>query len=85
MERGYKNAHAALKLWGEANEKGDEKIKALAYGNFIRAKRLIDIEEYDKEMYDDFGNLVKKAGQSHNFPDMDKAWMHELPEDQSSF
>ena len=68
MESGYRNAHEALKLWGEANKSGDEKLKALAYENFIRAQRLIDIEEYD-EVYDDFGNLVKKAGERETSPE----------------
>ena len=49
----------------------------------MRAQRLIDIEEYDKEMYDDFGNLVKKAGESRNIPSVKEAWAYELPEDKS--
>ena len=67
MNQGYENAHAALKMWGEADAAGDTRLKNLAYDNFIRAKRLIDAEEFDKEIYDDFGNLCKPAGEMSEY------------------
>jgi len=85
MNQGYENAHAALKMWGEADAAGDTRLKNLAYDNFIRAKRLIDAEEFDKEIYDDFGNLCKPAGEMSGIPSYEDAWKYELPEDKPIF
>lgn len=81
MGTGHKDVIEAMKLYHEALEKGDKELMTLTYENLMRVNRLIDIEEYDKEVYDDFGNLCKKAGEFNNIPRTKEAWAYELPED----
>lgn len=75
----YQTAHDALIQLGEAYEANcDVRYKA-AYDSYMRALRNIDVSEFDEELHDSYGNVMKKKGESS--PSSARAWEHELPED----
>lgn len=75
----YQAAHDALTQLGEAKEANcDVRYKA-AYDSYMRALRNIDIIEFDEELHDSYGKVMKKKNESS--PSSARAWEHELPED----
>ena len=81
---GQKFAFKALTALGEAKASGDEQAYRQAYDNYVRGRRMMDIEDYDAVLVDDYGNVCKPANQSHNIDVVNDAWLHELPEDIST-
>ena len=76
-----KQAHEALTLLGEARDNGDSESYKIAYDSFIRAQRMIDIESFDDNIIDSYGNVMKPSGKFGNSFSSKRAWDHKLPED----
>ena len=77
----YQAAHDALTLLGEAEEANDADLYKLAYDSYMRAIRAADSEEFDKEIYDSYGNVMKPSGKFGKGGSSKRAWEHQLPED----
>ena len=80
---GFQNAIAAIQLLNNANKSGDEDAQKIAYENLVRAKRMMDLEEFDEKIYDHLGVLIKESGKMSDIPAYKKAWEYELPEDKN--
>ena len=81
--QGFQYAVAALQLLNDANKRDDKEAQKTAYENLFRARRMIDLEEFDEKIYDHLGVLMKEAGKMSDIPEYKKAWEYELPEDKS--
>lgn len=80
---GFQNAVAASKLLNDANKSGDEDAQKIAYENLVRARRKMDLEEFDEEIYGHLGGLIKESGKMSDIPVYKEAWEYELPEDKN--
>ena len=76
-----KLAHEALTLLGEAEERGDKEAYSIAYDSYMRAIRAMDLNEFDKNVIDSYGNVMKPAGEFGKSFSSKRAWDHALPED----
>tara|TARA_R110000851_G_scaffold120245_1_gene248515 strand:- start:440 stop:718 length:279 start_codon:yes stop_codon:yes gene_type:complete len=76
-----KAAYDSLILLGEAKEKSDNDAYRIAYDSYMRAIRDMDVASFDANIVDDYGNVMKQAGQFGESSSSKRAWDHKLPED----
>jgi len=76
-----KAAHDALTLLGKARDEGNKDAYNLAYDSYMRALRDMDIESFDADVVDDYGNVMKSSGKFGHSSSSKRAWEHVLPED----
>ena len=80
---GFQSTVAALQLLNDANNSGNKEDQRLAYENLVRARRMVDLEEFDEKIYGHLGGLIKESGKMSDIPVYKEAWEYELPEDKN--